>query len=55
MIKEGLGMWYKWQAGCESYQVMETSAKNASLGFWPEYFKGHFLLPNEYKKQQSLV
>jgi len=55
MIKEGLGMWYKWQAGCESYQAMEANAKNANLGFWPDYLKGTFLLPNEYKKQQSLV
>jgi len=55
MIKEGLGMWFKWQAGCESYQVKETNAKNANFEFWPDYFKGTFLLPNEYKKQQSLV
>ena len=55
MIKEGLGMWYKWQAGCESYQILETNARNANLGFWPDYFKVTFLLPNEYKKQQSLV
>ena len=55
MIKEGLAMWYKWQAGCESFEKLETNAKNANLGFWPDYKKGIFLLPNEYKKQQATV
>ncbi len=55
MIKEGLAMWYKWQAGCGAYEQLEINAKNANLGFWPDYKKGTFLLPNEYKRQQNAV
>ena len=51
MIKEGLGMWYKWQAGCESYQAMETNAKNATLGF---YLKAPFFCLTNTKNSKAL-
>ena len=53
MVKEGLAIWYKWQAGCDIFQTYETDARNKNRGFWPDYKSGTFLLPNEYKKLQS--
>ena len=53
MVKEGLAMWYKWQAGCEIFESYQLEAMNKNLGFWPDYKKGTFLLPNEYKKLQN--
>ena len=55
MIKEGLAIWYKWQAGCEAFESMEIAARNNNLGFWPDYKSGIFLLPNEYKRLQNSV
>ena len=54
-MKNGLAMWYKWQKGCESYEAYQTTAKTNNIGFWADYNKGNFILPDEYKRLQNAV